>query len=276
MRQKYDFCGFVFLKPVHVQNGPLPPQYTPNNNVQQSDIPTGLLLMEYHYMHVQSELSVPLVFVVLWRTLCPLELPIGRSLEGLNAEIEAGTLQHFLFVLFISGSSLFSAWTSLGMSEVLIKKIRREGVCAGDEKLESPGKNRPRELLILVDDMNRCILRRKIQEFYTVQKEVPTLKKLLKVPGEAIISKVGEKRYGKLRFSYDDLRRTNIADDSNRQRSSSEVASSPANFVFASKANADDVRRAQRRSLTFIAVKKPCTFKSTGQNSSDDRRRRSS
>ncbi|KAJ4436687.1 hypothetical protein ANN_16818 [Periplaneta americana] len=57
IRQKYDFCGFVFLKPVHVQNGSLPPQYTPNNDVQQSDIPTGLLLMEYHYRHVQSELS---------------------------------------------------------------------------------------------------------------------------------------------------------------------------------------------------------------------------
>ncbi|KAJ4438057.1 hypothetical protein ANN_13996 [Periplaneta americana] len=84
----------------------------------------------------------------------------------------------------------------LHLSESLIKKIRREGVCAGDEKIESPGKNRPREPLILVD-MNRCILRGKIQEFYTVQKEVPTLKKLLKVAKEAIISKVGEKRYGK-------------------------------------------------------------------------------
>ncbi|KAJ4438098.1 hypothetical protein ANN_14037 [Periplaneta americana] len=37
-----------------------------------------------------------------------------------------------------------------GKSESLIKKIRREGVCAGDEKLESPGKNRPREPLIIV------------------------------------------------------------------------------------------------------------------------------
>ncbi|KAJ4445059.1 hypothetical protein ANN_06858 [Periplaneta americana] len=71
-------------------------------------------------------------------------------------------------------------------SERLIKKIRREGVCAGDEKLESPGKNRPREPLILVDDMDRCTLRRKIQEFYTMQKEVPTLEKLLKAAREAI------------------------------------------------------------------------------------------
>ncbi|KAJ4426033.1 hypothetical protein ANN_27660 [Periplaneta americana] len=92
-----------------------------------------------------------------------------------------------------------------GRSELLIKKNRRKGVCAGDEKLESPGKNRSREPLILVDDMNRCILRRKIQEFYAVQKEVSTLKKLLKVAREAIISKAGEKRYGKnVNFSNND------------------------------------------------------------------------
>ncbi|KAJ4425873.1 hypothetical protein ANN_27499 [Periplaneta americana] len=39
------------------------------------------------------------------------------------------------------------------MSERLIKKIRREGVCAGDEKLESPGKKRSREPLILEGDV---------------------------------------------------------------------------------------------------------------------------
>ncbi|KAJ4441395.1 hypothetical protein ANN_11250 [Periplaneta americana] len=97
-------------------------QYTPKNDVQQSDIPTGLLLMEYHYRHVQSELSVPPVFVVLWRTLCPLELLIGRRLESLNPEIEAGTPQHFLFVLYISGSSSFSAWTSLRISRYFNNK----------------------------------------------------------------------------------------------------------------------------------------------------------
>ncbi|KAJ4441401.1 hypothetical protein ANN_11256 [Periplaneta americana] len=73
-------------------------------------------------------------------------------------------------------------------SERLIKEIRREGVCAGHAKLESPGRNRPRESLILVDDMEQCILRRKIpvEEFYTMQKEVPTLKKLLKIARKAI------------------------------------------------------------------------------------------
>ncbi|KAJ4433168.1 hypothetical protein ANN_15425 [Periplaneta americana] len=35
------------------------------------------------------------------------------------------------------------------------KENQERKVCAGDEKLESPEKNRPRELLIIVDDMNR-------------------------------------------------------------------------------------------------------------------------
>ncbi|KAJ4445130.1 hypothetical protein ANN_06931, partial [Periplaneta americana] len=102
-------------------------------------------------------------------------------------------------LLTVGQDRLIKVWdvSALLQSELLIKKIRREGVCAGDEKLESPEKNRPRELLIIVDDMNRCILRRKIQEFYTVQKEVPKLKKLLKLVREAIISKVVQKNYGK-------------------------------------------------------------------------------
>ncbi|KAJ4450922.1 hypothetical protein ANN_02357 [Periplaneta americana] len=81
-------------EPVHVQNGPLPPQYTPNNDVQESDIPTGLFLMEYHYRHVQSELPVPPVFVVLWRTLCPLALPTehitnaNHTYRDINTDME--------------------------------------------------------------------------------------------------------------------------------------------------------------------------------------------
>ena len=94
-----------FLKPVYVQNVHLVPQYTPNNDVEQSDIPSGLLLMIYHWLHVQSDLSVPPVFVILWRTPCSLKFPEGRSLEGLIREIEAETTMHFLFVLSISDLS---------------------------------------------------------------------------------------------------------------------------------------------------------------------------
>ncbi|KAJ4429769.1 hypothetical protein ANN_21973 [Periplaneta americana] len=45
-------------------------------------------------------------------------------------------------------------------SELLKKKIRREGVCAGDEKLESPEKNRPRELLIIVKGFENKVLKK--------------------------------------------------------------------------------------------------------------------
>ena len=51
MRQKYNLCCVIFLKLpllVHVQYVHLLSQYTPNNDVEQSDIPSGLLLMEYH------------------------------------------------------------------------------------------------------------------------------------------------------------------------------------------------------------------------------------
>ncbi|KAJ4441618.1 hypothetical protein ANN_11474 [Periplaneta americana] len=43
--------------------------------------------------------------------------------------------------------------------------------------------------------------------------------------------------------------------------------------VFVSKANSDDVRRVQRCSLTIFAVKKPCTFKSTGRKPSEELQR---
>ena len=43
------FHSLNFLKPVHVQNVHLLPQYTPNNDVKQGDIPSGLLIMECHF-----------------------------------------------------------------------------------------------------------------------------------------------------------------------------------------------------------------------------------
>ncbi|PSN50905.1 hypothetical protein C0J52_05353 [Blattella germanica] len=55
MRQKCNFCYVHSLnlnlnlpKPEHVQNVPRLPQYTPNNDDEQSDILSGLLLMECH------------------------------------------------------------------------------------------------------------------------------------------------------------------------------------------------------------------------------------
>ena len=76
------FNSLNFLKTVYVQNVHLLPQCTPKNDVEQSDIPSGLLLMEYHCYHVQSDLSVPPVFVVLWLIPCSLKFHKGTSLEG--------------------------------------------------------------------------------------------------------------------------------------------------------------------------------------------------
>ena len=74
------FYSLNFLKPVHVQNVHLLPEYSPNNDVKQSGIQSGLLPTEYHWWHVQSDLSVPPVFVVLWGIPCSLKFPKGRSL----------------------------------------------------------------------------------------------------------------------------------------------------------------------------------------------------
>ena len=40
-----------------------------------------------NWWHIQSDLSVPPVFVVLWCTPCSLKFPKGRNLEGLNREM---------------------------------------------------------------------------------------------------------------------------------------------------------------------------------------------
>ena len=57
------FYSLNFLKPVHVQSVPLLPQYAPNNDVEQSDIPSGLLLMERLFLPHQlfnTSCAIPL------------------------------------------------------------------------------------------------------------------------------------------------------------------------------------------------------------------------
>jgi hypothetical protein len=69
MKQKFNFCCVLLFKPVHVQNVHLLIQYTPSNNLEYSDI----WIIANGIWHVQSYLSVPLVFLVLWCTLCSLK-----------------------------------------------------------------------------------------------------------------------------------------------------------------------------------------------------------
>ena len=42
------FYSLNFLKPLHIQNVHLLTQYTPDNDIEQRDILSGQLLMEYH------------------------------------------------------------------------------------------------------------------------------------------------------------------------------------------------------------------------------------
>ena len=70
MRQtQFVFYSLNFLKPVHVQIVHLLPQYTLNNDVEQSDIPSALLLMEYHWWHVQYSTNTGFFDINLTRTL---------------------------------------------------------------------------------------------------------------------------------------------------------------------------------------------------------------
>lgn len=62
-----------------------------------------------------------------------------------------------------------------------MSKITREGevTASTSTKVSTPRKSGPRPKRIVVDDFERCAIRHKIHEFYTVKKEFPTLTKLL-------------------------------------------------------------------------------------------------
>ncbi|CAH2087753.1 unnamed protein product [Euphydryas editha] len=68
-----------------------------------------------------------------------------------------------------------------GISEKTVTKISKEGEVAASTstKISTPGKSRPRDSKIQLDDFEMCALRHKIHEFYVVRKELPTLTKIL-------------------------------------------------------------------------------------------------
>ena len=103
MRQKYNLCCVRFLKllkTVHVQYVLLLSQYTPNNDVLQGDISSGLLLREYHWWNVQNSMSIGFHDTSHTRTL-PQRLLWG-SCKNLHDSFSS---------LVISGTSLSSAPT---------------------------------------------------------------------------------------------------------------------------------------------------------------------
>ena len=99
------FYSLNFLKSVHFQNAHLLPQYAPNNDAEQSDIPSGLLLMGYHWWHIQNSMNTRFLDITVTRTL--LQWLLWGSCENLHdcvsslviSEISlssAPTFQHIL------------------------------------------------------------------------------------------------------------------------------------------------------------------------------------
>ncbi|XP_046960672.1 uncharacterized protein LOC124530527 [Vanessa cardui] len=68
-----------------------------------------------------------------------------------------------------------------GVCEKTVTKITKEGEVAArtSTKVSTPRKSGPRPKRIDLDDFERCAIRHKIHEFYSVKKELPTLTKLL-------------------------------------------------------------------------------------------------
>ncbi|CAH2100876.1 unnamed protein product [Euphydryas editha] len=68
-----------------------------------------------------------------------------------------------------------------GISEKTVTNISKEGEVAASTstKISTPGKSRPRDSKIQLDDFEMCAIRHKIHEFYVVRKELPTLTKIL-------------------------------------------------------------------------------------------------
>ena len=97
------FYSLNLLKPVHVQNVHMP-QYTPNNDVEQSDIPFGLFLMEYRWWYVQNSmnsgflyinLTITLTLWLLWGSCKNLHDCISTLISGTSLS-SAPTFQHML------------------------------------------------------------------------------------------------------------------------------------------------------------------------------------
>ena len=88
-----------FLKPIHVQNVHLLPQYTANNDVEHSDIPSGLLLIEYNFWARKGKIRWTLDF----------SIPISRE-HCLN-DFFGDRAKTYISTLVISITSLSSAPT---------------------------------------------------------------------------------------------------------------------------------------------------------------------
>ena len=79
-------------------------------------------------------------------------------------------------------------------------QIRQEGIKAesSGNKLTTPGKKRKRPTKVSLDDFDKSALRNLIHSIYTVEKEVPTLNKILVRAKEKIGFKGGRESLRKI------------------------------------------------------------------------------
>ena len=65
-------------------------------------------------------------------------------------------------------------------------------------KASKPATPKVNSRSVIVDDFDKCVIRRKIQEFYTVRKQLPTIDKLLAVLRDDICFKGSRETLGKI------------------------------------------------------------------------------
>jgi transposase len=75
-----------------------------------------------------------------------------------------------------------------GVSERTVSRIRRECLKAGDSRLSSPGKHRPKPASrkAELDSFDGQVIRNTVRDFYLIEKKVPTCSKLLTAIKEKI------------------------------------------------------------------------------------------
>lgn len=107
---------------------------------------------------------------------------IRHVVQKCDEESNSGTLQYTL------NQSNKRVANYTGISVRSVTKIRKEGIEAGGSILRSPGKKRPysEEKKFHIDDFDKRVIRDTIDNFYTVQKKVPTAPKLLAAIKEKI------------------------------------------------------------------------------------------
>lgn len=100
---------------------------------------------------------------------------VSNVINKCDKEAREGKLEHL-----IKKSNLRAA-SYTGISIHTVSKIRKECVMAGESSFSTPGKKRPwsEDKKFQCDDFDRRVIRDIINDFYLVQKKVPTVPKLL-------------------------------------------------------------------------------------------------